>query len=177
MRDSTRQAANDLPLSPIGFLDRAALVYPDRASLIHGQRRDTWRETAVRCRQLASALVQQGIERGDVVAIIAPNIPALYESHFAVPMAGATLLALNTRLDADTTAYILDHSQAKVLFCDREFSGLIQEALKRVKHAPVVIDIEDALYEGEGKAIGIEAYEDFLAKGDPQFEPVVPNDK
>jgi len=177
MQDPTRQAANDLPLSPIGFLDRAALVYPDRASLIHGQRRDTWRETAVRCRQLASALGQQGVERGDVVAIIAPNVPALYEAHFAVPMAGATLLALNTRLDADTTAYILEHSQAKVLFCDREFSRLIQSALKRMAHAPIVIDIEDALYEGEGEAIGLETYESFLAKGDPHFEPLVPNDE
>lgn len=177
MEEPARHAANFVPLSPLGFLDRAALVYPNRVSLIHGARRDTWRQTAQRCRQLASALAGRGVGRGDVVAVMAPNIPALYEAHFAVPMVGATLLALNTRLDADTTAYILEHAQARVLLCDREFSRMIKAALAAVTQPILVVDIEDALYTSDGEAIGCVEYETLLAEGSSDFEPVVPDDE
>lgn len=172
-----RDAANFMPLSPLNFLVRAAQVYPERVALIHGDLRQSWKQTYERCARLASALVKLGIVRGDVVAIIAPNTPALYESHFGVPMAGATLLALNTRLDADTTAYILDHSKAKVLFCDREFAGLIADVLPLLKHRLTVIDIDDLGYEGSAAFVGQATYEEFLQGGDPDFEMVMPEDE
>ena len=177
MQDLAPHAANFVPLSPISFLERAALVYPDRPSVIHGERRFTWRETADRCRQLASAINRQSLGKGDVVAIIAPNVPALYECHFGVPMSGATLLTLNTRLDVDTTAYILAHAQAKLLFCDPEFASLISAVQAELPEPVTVIDVADPLFTGDVNPIGVCDYETFLTLSDPEFEPIWPSDE
>jgi fatty-acyl-CoA synthase len=166
-RDLDRNPANHQPLTPLGFLDRAASVHPDRLAVVHGKRRYCWRETAERCRRLASALMRRGIGRGDTVAIMAPNVPEMVEAHFGVPMAGAVLNALNIRLDAPTIAFMLDHGGAKVLITDREFSPVIANALSLMTGArPIVIDIDDALAEG-GERIGETDYEAFIATGDP----------
>ena len=172
-----RDAANYVPLSPLNFLVRAAAVYPERVALVHGDLRQNWRQTYERCRRLASALTKLGVARGDVVAVMAPNIPALYEAHFGVPMAGATLLALNTRLDADTTAYILEHSETKVLICDREFSDLMTAVLPKLEKKLTIIDINDPVYEGVGQALGQMDYEALLAGGDPSFDMLMPEDE
>src|SRR5438128_5792198 len=115
-----KNPANYVPLSPIGFLLRSAAVYPNRTAVIHGQRRYTWREALERCRRLASALAKRGVGHGDTVAVMAPNVPALFEAHFGVPMTGAVLNALNIRLEADTIAFILKHGEAKALITDGE---------------------------------------------------------
>src|SRR5206468_10525061 len=140
-----KNAANYVPLSPTGFLLRSAAVYPNRTAVIHGERRYTWHETLERCRRLASALAKRGIGRGDTVAVMAPNVPAIFEAHFGVPMAGAVLNALNIRLDADTIAFILKHGEAKVLITDREFAPVIARALAQLDKKPLVIDIADPL--------------------------------
>ena len=121
-----RNAANHAPLSPLGFLERAAAVHPDRIAVIHGKRRYSWAESYARCRRLASALRQHGIGKNDTVAVMAANVPELFEAHFGVPMTGAVLNALNTRLDAATIAFILDHGEAKLLITDREFAPVIE---------------------------------------------------
>src|ERR1700741_2031111 len=133
-RDLDRNAANYAPLTPLSFLERAAYVYPDRVSVIHGAQRYTWKETFARCRRLASALVKRGIGIGDTVAVMLPNTPPMYEAHFGVPVTGAVLNALNTRLDAESIAFMLDHGGAKVLITDREFSATIRQALGQVKN-------------------------------------------
>src|SRR6202007_1185619 len=138
-----KNAANFVPLSPIGFLLRSAAVYPQRLSVIHGDRRYTWRETLARCRRLASALARRGIGRGDTVAVMAPNVPALLEAHYAVPALGAVLNALNYRLDPKTIAFCLEHGEAKVLITDNEFAGVMQPALAALQRPIVVIDIDD----------------------------------
>src|SRR3954452_12902432 len=120
-----RNAANYVPLSPIGFLRRSASVYPNRMSVIHGERRYTWRQSLERCRRLASALAEYGVGRGGTVALMAPNVPEAFEAHFGVPMAGSVLNALNIRLDAESIAFILRHGSAKVLLTDTEFSPVI----------------------------------------------------
>jgi len=177
MLEPARQTANFVPLSPMGFVDRAALVFPNRLSVIHGARCFTWKETAQRARRLASAIAQFGLGRGDVVAIIAPNVPALYESHFGVPMSGATLLTLNTRLDVDTTAYILKHANAKLLLCDSEFAPLIAQVQAHLPQPIAVVDVADDLFDGEVLSVGHCEYESFLAQGDPAFEPLWPVDE
>ena len=148
-----KQAANYVPLSPLSFLERAAKVYPERAAVVHGERRYGWAETYGRARQLASALAAIGIGAGDTVAAMCANTPELYEAHFGVPMAGAVLNALNVRLDAKMIAFILEHGDAKVLLTDKEFSPAIKEALSLTAAAPVVIDIDDALA-GGGELLG-----------------------
>jgi fatty-acyl-CoA synthase len=163
-----RNQANYTPLTPLTFLERAAYVYPDRPSVIHGAQLFTWRETYARCRRLASALARRGIGRNDTVAVMAPNIPAIYEAHFGVPMCGAVLNTLNTRLDAETIAFMLRHGGARVLITDREFSATIEQALALLEERPLVIDIDDQSYEG-GKALGEIGYEAFLAEGDPDY--------
>jgi fatty-acyl-CoA synthase len=167
-----RRAANYVPLTPISFLARSAGVYPDKVAVIHGDRTFTYAEFAARCRRLASALARRGIGPGDTVAIMAPNVPAMLEAHFGVPMAGAVLNALNYRLDARTIAFLLEHSEAKLLITDREFAGTIESAFGQTRHRPLVIDIDDPLYDGEGRRLGEKDYEAFLAEGDPDFEPV-----
>ncbi|HEX7006084.1 MAG TPA: acyl-CoA synthetase [Alphaproteobacteria bacterium] len=175
-RDLDRSAANFAPLTPLSFLDRAAAVYPDKTAVIHGDRRYSYREFAARCRRLASALRTRGVGLGDTVAVMAPNVPALLEAHYGVPMAGAVLNALNIRLDAPTIAFILEHGGAKVLITDREFAPTIKDALARVATPPLVIDIDDPLGAG-GEALGSLDYEALLASGDPDFSESAPEDE
>jgi fatty-acyl-CoA synthase len=171
-----RNRANYVPLSPLTFIERTASVYPERTAVIHGELRRNWRETYQRCRQLASALTQRGIGKGDTVAVMLPNIPEMLEAHFGVPMIGAVLNTLNVRLDAEAIAYMLDHGQAKVLITDREFSGTIAKVLKLVERKPLVIDVNDPLYQG-GEALGELDYEAFIAAGDPEFSWEGPADE
>ncbi|HEY7581902.1 MAG TPA: AMP-binding protein, partial [Acetobacteraceae bacterium] len=171
-----RNQANYTPLTPITFLERAAYVHPDHPSVIHGAQRFTWRETYARCRRLASALARRGIGKNDTVAVMAPNIPAMYEAHFGVPMCGAVLNTLNTRLDAETIAFMLRHGGARVLITDREFSGTIEQALGLLEHRPLVIDIDDPGFD-EGKTVGEIGYEALLAEGDPEYAWQAPADE
>ncbi len=167
-----RNPANYAALTPLSFLERAASVHPERIALIHGDQTWTWSETHARCRRLASALAARGVGRGDTVAVLAPNVPALYEAHFGVPMAGAVLNALNYRLDAATIAFILEHGEAKVLIADGEFADTVRGALAAMEHPPLVIDIDDPLGP-RGERLGELSYEELLAGGDPDhaWEP------
>jgi fatty-acyl-CoA synthase len=171
-----KNAANYVPLTPIGFLLRSAAVYPDRLAVAYGERRYSWRAALERCRRLAAALAARGVGRGDTVALMAPNIPEAFEAHFGVPMAGAVLNALNIRLDPETIAFTLRHGEAKVLITDTEFSPVIKEALARLDAKPVVIEIADAQGPG-GERLGELDYEAFLASGDPKFPEVTPADE
>jgi fatty-acyl-CoA synthase len=167
--DLDRNPANFAALTPLGWLDRTASVYPDRLAVIHGERRYTWRETAERCRRLGSALARRGIGKGDTVAVMAPNVPEMLEAHFGVPMTGAVLNALNIRLDAETIAFMLGHGGAKLLITDREFSGTIAKALALMEGPrPFVVDIDDVLADG-GALIGATTYEALLDTGDPDY--------
>ncbi|HXV07795.1 MAG TPA: AMP-binding protein, partial [Burkholderiales bacterium] len=171
-----RNPANYVPLSPLSFLRRAAAVYPERQAVVHGAHRTTWRETYARCRRLASALSRHGVGRGDTVAVIAPNVPALFEAHFGVPMTGAVLNALNTRLDATAIAFMLQHGGARVLIADRELSAVVDQALRLTERRPLVIEIDDPLA-GGGELLGEATYEDFIAGGDPEFAWSLPPDE
>jgi 3-(methylthio)propionyl---CoA ligase len=171
-----RNAANFAPLTPLDFLARSAAVFPDRLAVIHGARRHTWSEVYARCRRLASALREHGIGKNDTVAVMAPNVPEAFEAHFGVAMAGAVLNALNIRLDAASIAFMLQHGEAKVLITDREFSGVIEEALAKLERKPLVIDIDDPLAP-PGKRLGAMDYERFIAGGDPDFAWEPPADE
>ena len=171
-----KNPANYSALSPLSFLAKAAVVYPERIALIHGQRRISWAETYARCCRLASALQRRGVKAGDTVAVMAPNIPATYEASFGVPMIGAVLNTLNIRLDAEAIAFQLQHSEARVLLTDREFSSTIAHALALLEQPPLVIDIDDALYEG-GELLGQTEYEALLLEGDPNFAWSLPADE
>src|SRR5512140_2502511 len=161
--------ANYVPLTPLSFLARSAAVYPDHVSTVYEGRSFTWSETYARCRRFASYLAGRGIGTGDTVAAMLPNIPAMNEVHFAVPMAGAVLNALNIRLDAPSIAFQLDHGGARIILVDPEFSGVISEALTLMKGPkPLVIDVDDAAFAG-GKRIGEIEYEDALSQGDESF--------
>ncbi|MDX1635619.1 MAG: acyl-CoA synthetase [Marinobacter sp.] len=168
--------ANHAALTPLDFIARTAEVYPDYPAVIHGGIRRNWRETYQRCRRLASALADRGIGKGDTVAAMLPNIPAMLECHFGVPMLGAVLNALNTRLDAKAIAFMLEHGEAKVLIVDREYGAVIREALGLLANPPLVIDVDDPEY-GQGEALSDLDYEDFLAKGDPEFAWRMPADE
>ena len=170
-----KSPANYTPLSPITFLTRTAFVHPQRTSIIHGERHWTWAETYIRCCRLASALSKRGIGKGDTVSIMAPNIPAIVESHFGVLMTGSVLNTLNTRLEAEELSFIFEHAETKVLLTDREFSPLVKEALSKVERNLLVIDIDDLETES-GDFLGETEYEDFLADGNPDFETVLPED-
>ena len=175
--DLDKNAANYVPLSPLSFLERSALVYPSRLALIYGPHRQTWAQTYDRCRRLASALAQRGVGHGDTVAVMLPNVPAMYEAHFGVPMAGAVLNTLNTRLDAEAIAFMLQHGEAKVLLTDREFSAVVNKALSLLgDHKPLVVEVEDDEAPA-GAAVGEITYESFLAQGDAQFAWSLPNDE
>ncbi len=165
-----RNPANYSPLTPLSFLERAAHVYPDRPAIVHGDFRATWRESYARCRRLASALQRRGIAGGDTVAVMLPNIPPMVDVHFGVAMIGAVLNTLNTRLDAEAIAFMLDHGEAKVLITDREFSPTIRRALELCKAKPVVVDVDDPQYSGPGERLGSVDYDALLAEGDPAFE-------
>ncbi|MDP7342319.1 MAG: acyl-CoA synthetase [Alphaproteobacteria bacterium] len=164
-----RNPANHVALTPLGFLARAAHVYPGRIAWRHGARSADYREFYARSRRLASALAARGIGLGDTVSFMAPNIPAMLEAHYGVPMTGAVLNALNVRLDAPAIAFILDHGEAKILFTDRAFSPVISAALKLCRAKPLVIDIDDAPEEG-GDFLGSIGYEAFLEGGDPEYD-------
>ena len=174
-----RNPANFAPLSPLGFIQRTAEVYPERLAIVHGSLRQTWSQTYTRCRQLASALQRAGIGKNDTVAVMLPNTPPMVEAHFGVPMAGAVLNALNTRLDPETIAFMLDHGEAKAVIVDPEFAGTMAKALAlRQSQAPLLlIDVEDALYGPASQRLGERTYEEFLANGDPQFAWELPGDE
>lgn len=171
-----RTAANHLPLTPLGFLDRSALVHPQRIALVHAERRQTWTQTRDRAYRLASALVQRGVQRGDTVSILAPNTPAMLEAHFGIPLSGAVLNAINCRLDAEGITFILRHGECRVLLVDSEFSALAEQAVAGLEHAPLLVRIDDMATPGE-VAQGALDYEALLAEGDPAFEGVWPLDE
>ena len=174
-----RNEANHAPLSPLAFIERTAEVYPDRLAIVHGELRQTWGETYKRCRQLASSLRRAGIGKNDTVAVMLPNTPPMVEAHFGVPMAGAVLNTLNTRLDPETIAFMLDHGEAKVLIVDPEFNAVVAKALALRKNpAPLaLIEVEDALYGAPAQSLGGTRYEDFVAAGDPAFAWELPGDE
>ena len=175
----SRNEANFAPLSPLSFIERSAEVYPDRLAVVHGDLRRSWNELFTRCRQLASALELHGISKGDTVAVMLPNTPPMVEAHFGIPVTGAVLNALNTRLDAETIAFMLDHGEAKVVIVDVEFAGVMKKALvmRKATTPLLVIDVEDALYEGDIQRIGSVGYEAFLASGDAAFAWRLPDDE
>ena len=172
-----KNPANYAPLTPLGFIERAAYVYPNRTAVIHGARRSTWAETYARCRLLASALARRGIGFGDTVAAMLANTPEMLECHFGVPMAGAVLNTLNTRLDAEAIAFMLGHGGARVLIADREFSGTVARALAALREKPLVIDVDDPEYSGAGERVGQAEYERFIAGGDPEYAWKPPADE
>jgi fatty-acyl-CoA synthase len=172
-----KNPANYVPLTPLSFLARSAAVYPDHVSAVHEGREFTWSQTYERCRRFASYLAGHGIGEADTVAAMLPNIPAMNELHFAVPMTGAVLNALNIRLDASSIAFQLDHGGAKIILVDPEFAGVIADALKLMSGPkPFVIDVDDASFPG-GKRIGAIEYEAAVAQGDPNFTPKMPGDE
>ncbi|MEO5659679.1 MAG: acyl-CoA synthetase [Polaromonas sp.] len=174
-----RNEANHAALSPLSFIERTAEVYPQRLAIVHGDLRRNWAEVFSRCRQLASALKQHGVGKGDTVAVMLPNTPPMVEAHFGIPATGAVLNALNTRLDAETLAFMLDHGEAKVVIVDPEFSGIMQKALalRQATTPLLVIDVEDALYTGPVQRIGSTTYDVFVASGDAQFAWQLPADE
>jgi fatty-acyl-CoA synthase len=175
--DLPRNPANFQPLTPLSFLARAGQVYPDVTAIIHGDRSWNYRQFYARARQLASALARRGVKRGDTVSVMLANTPPMIEAHYGVPMAGAVLNTLNTRLDAAILGFTLDHAETKVLITDREFSTVMKDALARAKVKPLVIDYDDAEFTGSGEAIGSIEYEDFLREGDADFAWLMPDDE
>ena len=178
-QDLPQTPANHAPMSPLSFIERTAEVYPTRLAIVHGDLRQDWVSTYRRSRQLASALAQAGIGKNDTVAVMLPNTPPMVEAHFGIPMAGAVLNALNTRLDPETIAFMLDHGEAKAVIVDPEFSGTLKKALalRQAKTALLVIDVEDALYTGASEKLGSVTYEAFVASGDAQFAWSLPADE
>ncbi|SER45439.1 acyl-CoA synthetase [Giesbergeria anulus] len=178
-QDLPRNQANFAPLSPLGFIERTAEVYPERLAIVHGQLRQTWGQTYTRCRQLASALQQAGIGKNDTVAVMLPNTPPMVEAHFGIPMAGAVLNTLNTRLDPEAIAFMLDHGEAKALIVDPEFATVVAKALPlRQSQTPLLlIDVEDALYGTAAQRLGSSTYEEFVARGDANFAWDLPADE
>ena len=172
-----KRSANFVPLSPVSFLARAAEFFGERVAIVHGERRFTYRQFYARARQLAHALTKAGIKRGDTVAILAANTPAMLEAHYAAPMIGAMLNPINIRLDAPLVAFCLEHGEAKLLLADREFHATVAPALEKPgAKRPIVIDIADAETVGAPHFGGVE-YEDFIADGDPAFAYAGPEDE
>jgi fatty-acyl-CoA synthase len=175
--DLDRNPANFQPLTPLSFLERSASIFPDQTAIIHGALQRNYAEFYARARRLASALSQRGIKRGDTVSAVLANTPAMLECHYGVPMTGAVLNTINTRLDAAIVAFQLDHGDAKVVITDREFSKLTKEALALAKVKPLVVDYDDPEFSGTGERIGSLEYEDFIAAGDPDFAWKMPDDE
>jgi fatty-acyl-CoA synthase len=171
-----RNPANYVPLTPLTYLERSATIFPERTAVVYGATRRSWAETYRRCRQLASALAKRGIRQGDTVAVLAANTPELFEAHFGIPMAGAVLNAINTRLDSATVRFILEHGEAKVLITDREFAKVVAPALSAMAKRPLVVDIDDIQVEG-GERLASLDYEAFLAEGDADFAWLPPTDE
>ena len=176
-QDLDRNPANFQPLTPLTFLERAAAVFPDRLAIVHGPLRRNYRDFYARSRRLASALAQRGFKRGDTVAVMLANTPAMLECHYGVPMCGAVLNTLNTRLDAAALAFMLDHGEAKALIVDREFSALMGEALTLCQRRPLLIDYDDPEYAGPGAGLGGLDYEALLSEGDEHYTWVPPRDE
>ena len=172
-----RNAANYVPLTPLTFIERTAYIYPDRVALIHGERRFTWLQTYGRCRRLASALKARGVGYGDTVSVILNNTPEMYECHFGVPAIGAVLNTVNTRLDAESIAFILNHAEAKVLITDREYAHAVKQAIATAGREMLVIDVDDPEYRGPGDRLGSIDYEALLAEGSPDFIFEQPSDE
>jgi fatty-acyl-CoA synthase len=172
-----KNSANYVPLTPLSFLDRTAYIYPQRISCIHGQRRYTWKDTYARCRRLASMLEAKGIGVGDTVAVMLNNTPEMFECHFGVPMTGAVLNTMNTRLDAETIAFMLNHGEAKVFIVDKEYSATTKKAIEIAKRDMIVIDVDDPEYTGPGERVGSIDYEAFIAGGNPGHEWQLPSDE
>jgi fatty-acyl-CoA synthase len=175
--DLDRNPANFQPLTPLGFLERAAAVFPGHTAIIHGDLRRSYAEFYARARRLASALAKRGIKRGDTVSVMLANTPAALECHYGVPMTQGVLNTLNTRLDAPIVAFSLDHAEAKVVIIDREFSKVMKEALSLCKAKPLVIDYDDPEYSGTSERLGQIDYEDFVASGDPDYAWAMPDDE
>jgi fatty-acyl-CoA synthase len=178
-QDLPRNDANYAALTPLSFIERTAEVYPERLAIVHGELRQTWAQTYARCRQLASSLRRIGIGKNDTVAVMLPNTPPMVEAHFGIPMAGAVLNTLNTRLDPETIAFMLDHGEAKAVIVDPEFSAIMAKALPlRQSKAPLaVIEVQDDLYGPPAQSLGGTLYEDFVAAGDPNFAWELPADE
>ncbi|HKE14192.1 MAG TPA: acyl-CoA synthetase [Kofleriaceae bacterium] len=172
-----RNAANHESLTPLSLLEWSASVYPQQVAVVHGARRQTWSETYARCRRLASALTRRGIGLGDTVAVVGANTPEMVEVHFGVPMSGAVLNTINTRLDPATIAFTLEHAEARIVLVDREFSPAVAEALGKMKRPPPVVDIDDPAFDGPGRRLGELDYEALLAEGDPDFAWQPPADE
>ena len=172
-----RTPANYQPLTPLSFLERAALVNPDHTAVIHGRLRRTYAELYARSRRLASALSGRGIGPGDTVSVMLPNTPPMVEAHYGVPMTGAVLHSINTRLDAAIVAFQLDHADTKVLITDREFAPVMKAALALAKVKPFIIDYDDREFPQSGERLGSIEYDDFVASGDPEFAWRRPNDE
>lgn len=168
--------ANYTPLSPISYLQRAAFVYPDRVAQIHQDTRYTWAETYERCVRLASGLNAMGIKAGETVSFLCANVPALFEAHFGVPMTGAVLNAVNTRLDAEAIAFILQHAEAKVLFVDKEFSEVASKAIKMMAVKPTVIAVDDPYFD-QGELLSEQTYEQLLEQADPEYDWQLPENE
>ena len=175
--DLDRNPANFQALTPLGFLERAASVFPQHTAVIHGPLKRSYAEFYARCRKLGSTLAKRGIGRGDTVSVLLANTPATLECHYGVPMAHAVLNTLNTRLDAAIIAFSLDHADAKIVIIDREFSKVMKEALALAKVKPLVVDYDDPEYSGAGARIGSIEYEELLAEGDPDFKWQMPDDE
>ncbi len=175
--DLDRNAANFQQLTPLGFLERSASIFPDRPAVVHGAMRRSYSELYARSRRLASALAAHGVGKNDTVTVMLANTPAMLECHFGVPMAGAVLNTLNTRLDAAIIAFTLDHAETKVLITDREFSGVMKQALAMAKVKPLVVDYDDPEYSGPGERLGSLDYEELVAGGDPAFHWIMPRDE
>ena len=175
-----KNSANFVPLSPLSFITRVKDIYPNYDSLVYGKRSYTWLETYNRCTKFASALVKKGIIKGSTVSIIAANTPELFEAHYSIPMTGGVINTINTRLDAETIAYILDHSDAKLLITDTQFSPTMKKALKIYGKNIPIIDIHDdqaVFKDGEGEQIGEMTYEEFLQTGDDNYNWSLPEDE
>src|SRR5579885_494648 len=173
--DLDRNPANFQPLTPLSFLERAAAVFPDHTAIIHGPLRRDYRDFYARSRRLASALARRGFKRGDTVSALLANTPAMLECHYGVPMCGAVLNTLNTRLDAAAIAFILDHGEAKALIVDREFSKLARDALAKCAVRPLIVDYDDPEYSGPGDRLGDLDYEALLAEGDENYVWTAPS--
>ncbi|WP_081195733.1 acyl-CoA synthetase [Halomonas sp. BC1] len=176
-QDLPPTAANHVALSPLTFIERSAAVYPDYPAVVHGQTRRTWAETWARCRRLASALEKRGIQPGQTVAAMLPNVPAMFEAHFGVPLAGCVLNTLNIRLDADAIRYMLAHGEARAILVDPEFAEVIQAAVATLESKPLIIDVADPEFLGETQGIGELEYEALLAEGDPEYAYQLPSDE